>query len=387
MPSAWALDLTRLNTRLGRVLTGIDRVELAWARFLLDRDAPVFAIVRTRMGFLLLDRKGVETLCKAGVDHTASPEDAMAVLRANALARVTRLGLWRLTRHLPRGTVYLNFGHSNLNRRMMRAIRSVPGSHAYVLLHDAIPLDMPEVQRPGSTRKFTRKLRAARGADGFIFPSAAARDQVVAHLKPQPSQPLIVAPLGPGLPQADTQTAMPPRFVMVGTIEPRKNHDLIFDVWQDMIANPPPGGVPGLDIIGSPGWAEPETFTRLEALTATGHVRNLGPLGDAETASTLAASHGLLFPSLAEGYGLPALEALLQRIPVLCHPMPVFREVLGELPVYVPKRDIYHWRETITEMMGQERQQAERAKITAAVGEESLPTWDQHFNTVLTAIE
>lgn len=56
---ARCLDLSRLVSRVGRgPWTGVDRVEAAYARELLTREAPLFGLVRTSMGFVLLDRGG-----------------------------------------------------------------------------------------------------------------------------------------------------------------------------------------------------------------------------------------------------------------------------------------------------------------------------------------
>ncbi|MGB8815180.1 MAG: glycosyltransferase family 1 protein, partial [Paracoccaceae bacterium] len=58
-PNARLLDLSRLVSRLGReALTGVDRVELAYLTQLLTGAVPLFGLVRTSLGFVLLDAKG-----------------------------------------------------------------------------------------------------------------------------------------------------------------------------------------------------------------------------------------------------------------------------------------------------------------------------------------
>ncbi|MDZ7905899.1 MAG: hypothetical protein U5N55_09125 [Cypionkella sp.] len=59
MPAAFLLDVTRLTSRLGRgAFTGIDRVEAAYLAQFLAQDAPLFGLLRTNFGFLLLGRAG-----------------------------------------------------------------------------------------------------------------------------------------------------------------------------------------------------------------------------------------------------------------------------------------------------------------------------------------
>ncbi|MEL6701477.1 MAG: glycosyltransferase family 1 protein, partial [Pseudomonadota bacterium] len=103
---ARCLDITRLASRAGRPLTGVDRVELAYARAIAADDVPAFGLCKTRWGYLLLDTAGL----------AAFAEDRGDVRRVRSLARwrCTRLGLGRLLRRvLPPGSAYLNVGHSN----------------------------------------------------------------------------------------------------------------------------------------------------------------------------------------------------------------------------------------------------------------------------------
>lgn len=61
--AARLLDLTRLVSRFGSgPMTGVDRVEYAYLAHLLGLESAVFGLVRTRIGFALLDRSGVEAL-------------------------------------------------------------------------------------------------------------------------------------------------------------------------------------------------------------------------------------------------------------------------------------------------------------------------------------
>jgi len=61
-PTARLLDITRLSTRAGRVLTGVDRVELAYLKQIASDGVPAFALCRTALGFVLLDRDGMQAL-------------------------------------------------------------------------------------------------------------------------------------------------------------------------------------------------------------------------------------------------------------------------------------------------------------------------------------
>jgi len=404
MAPAHLLDLTRLVSRLGRAaLTGVDRVELAWAERLLEGEAcegiPLFALVRTAWGFCLLDRRGVEkvlavthgaALGKADLLGRISRRNAPLRARAEALARresvmrCTVPGLARMLRRLPSGTTYFNMGHANLTPRVMAAQRGP----RVVLIHDTIPLDHPEFTRPGVPQVFARKLAAAPHADLIVHTAQATRvltEAQMARFGPLPAG--VVAPLGVGLPAAGGFD-LPgldrnrPFFVTVGTIEPRKNHALLLDVWEALAARHAPEAMPQLVTAGSRGWLNRAVFARLDARPP--HVIEAPGLSDPALAGLLQASQGLLFPTLAEGFGLPPLEAAGLGVPLIVSDLPVLRETLGDLAVYLSPTDVYSWMETIERAADGRHGWGEGVRGQATTGgRRAVPDWTTHFNTVL----
>lgn len=407
MPAARLLDLTRLVSRVGRgPPTGIDRVELAYLGRLLRQPEPLFALVRTTLGFALLDRTGAEAL-QARVTGAAvwGPADLLgclsqrhAPLRARAEADLRRLALGRarpgglarlLARHLPTGTAYLNVGHSDLVQVVFDAVRCLPGARITVMIHDTIPLDHPEFAAPGMPAAFAARLqRVAAAADLVLYNSAHSRKTAEAAFDRWGRVPPgLVAPLGVE-PMPPDPTLLPPGldlarpyFLALGTIEPRKNLGFLVDLWDDLGRDPPPGGMPTLWIVGQRGWAGPDLLARLDALPPGGAVCELGGLPDGAVAALMAGAAGLLFPSLAEGYGLPPIEAAAMGVSVVCNTLSVYRETLGNYPVYAPVRDSYLWRKAVTDLT------ARAAGSSGATGQRQTavpaPSWDTHFKPVL----
>jgi glycosyltransferase involved in cell wall biosynthesis len=110
-------------------------------------------------------------------------------------------------------------------------------------------------------------------------------------------------------------------ILMVGTIEPRKNH----------IGALRALSIPGVDlplvIVGRRGWEwEPvvETISRLH-LGSRAH--EVGFLPDHLLPSVYASASVVLYPSWYEGFGLPVLEGLASGAPVVASDLPVFREI------------------------------------------------------------
>jgi glycosyltransferase involved in cell wall biosynthesis len=300
---------------------------------------------------------------------------AETAARAVAVAGTWRGGLARLLRPLPAGLSYLNLGHANLTPGVMRAVRTRPGGRVAVLLHDTIPLDHPAFASHGTPAAFARKLAVAEGADLLIFSTHAAREAARRHLRRMPAS--VIAPLGADVPRPDPASAMPglrhPYFLMLGTIEPRKNHALILDVWAQL---PDP---PGLVIAGRRGWADAAVLARLDALKARlPQVIEATGLPDPAVAALLRDAAALLFPSLSEGFGLPPVEALALGTPVIAADLPVLREVLGGNAVYLPPTDPYPWSQEILRLLSDP--QPRRAPVLP------LP-WESHVNAVLRTMQ
>ncbi len=373
MAHAFLLDLTRLISRLGRgALTGIDRVEAAYLAHLLAVPEPLFGLIRTRWGFLLLGRAG----CAAVQEMLAQPipkANALAALRPLALARRPHFMLGNLLARVPQRAVYFNVGHSNLTAATLRAIQRA-GITSAVLIHDTIPLDHPEFARAGTHAPFAAKIAAtARHADAVTHISADARAKTEGHFaKAGRVPPAILAPLGVTLaaPTPAPITPTPPYFIALGTIEPRKNLKLLFDLWPKL-----PSPAPQLVVIGGKGWADAALFAQMLALQNSGHVLHAENLPDGAVASLLQGASALLFPSLAEGFGLPPLEAAGLGTPVIASDLPVLREVCGDYPVYLDPQGSYSWMETIQSL----------CQTSKAGGKkQNLPTWADHFKAVLT---
>ncbi|MCX7646352.1 MAG: glycosyltransferase [Rhodobacteraceae bacterium] len=394
------LDLTRLVSRVGRgPLTGIDRVELAYLdRFLADPE-PVRFLVATRRRFLVLDRPAGRAFRERLAGSLPwGPPDLAALLaprlpwprrlaeaslrrEAEAAARPGRLGA-----HLPLGVAYYNVGHANLSAALLAELGAVPGTLRTVLIHDTIPVDHPEFSRPEASAAFAGKLAAvSAGADRVIYVSEEARRTAEAHFRRLGRVPPgEVAHIGVTLAAPDPATPLPPGpyFVTLGTIEPRKNHAFLLDVWEALAERLPADRLPRLLILGSRGWCSEALFRRLDSHPLRGTViLERAGLSDAAVAALVAGAAGLLHPSLAEGFGLPPLEAAARGVPVLAAPLPVWRETLGEFGVYLPVGDRYSWARAI-EGLAEERARAGR---TGALRPALVPpAWEAHFRAALT---
>lgn len=396
--SAHLLDVTRTVRRAGLRPTGIDRIERAYIDQLIDDPAPLFGLVRTKLGFLLLDKAGCERLLThcdkpiwkksdviSWVSRSGGVERAITEsgLRKIALERALPAGLTKmLGRHLPPGAWYLNVGQSQFNDRVIHALRQCEGVRIGVYVHDTIPLDWPEFQTPTSRQAFKGFFaKVDHHADLVLCNSQDTRSHILNHANEL--TPDRVNVLVPGMP--DIRAGIPPDgpwtgapyFLAIGTIEPRKNIGFLLDVWDGLTGD----DAPHLILCGRRGWMNEDVFARLDQ--GPPRVHELSELNDETMWGLLKNSNGLLFPSLAEGFGYPALEAERLKVPLICNPLPVFKEVLGDTPIYAGESDCYVWREEINKLAQRRRDRSGERYWDMSF---ESPTWQDHFNQLFTAL-
>ena len=393
------LDISRLLSRSSaNVPTGIDRVELAYARYLLSH-----APEQTR--FCAMHPIGVMGMINGTVARRfikalevqwgqSVPGRPAAPLRG-----VINRGLfWRRPRTLPLGTVYLNVSHHHLTRpRVVDAFLRQTGARFVVMIHDLIPIDYPEYSRPREPARHEVRLETvARYADAIIVPSHYVRESVCRHLAAKSANiPVYAVPHGVDATHQlshhaelnaslRTQLAGRPYFVCLGTIEPRKNHLLLLNVWRRLVERDP-SSAPVMVIVGKRGWENENILDLLDRAPALkGHVIECQSLADTEVQTLLKGSSGLLFPSFVEGFGLPLAEALSLGVPALCSDIPVLREVGGKAARYLDPLDGPAWMDAIMRYaaLGSDRQ-----KHTLQTENFSALSWDESVAQALKQIK
>jgi glycosyltransferase involved in cell wall biosynthesis len=367
------IDITRLLGRAmqKRLPTGVDRVGLEYVRHY-GHDAD--ALVRYAGRWVFLRGRDAQTLF-AGLLHPNAP----------FLTEVRRLvgKAYCLNWTPPRtGTLLLNAGHSGLDSYDYRDQVHKYQLKAFYLLHDLIPVQYPEYSRAGEAERHVRRLEVmlTSGA-GIIAISQDTLQQLRAYARNtrQVLPPAKVALLGPAsLVAADQQRPLnKPYFVMLGTIEPRKNHSLILHVWRELVKSLG-DQAPTLVIIGQRGWECEQVIDLLERSPGLkNHVIEHANCSDAALAAWLGHAQALLFPTFAEGYGMPLVEALAQQCPVIASHLPVFHEIAGDVPDYLNPLDGLGWSQAIIDYSFSVSPR--RATQLARIKRFKAPSWSEHF--------
>ena len=387
------LDLSRLMSRtLHAMPTGIDRVELVYARTLLGLipDRLHFAAVNPYGLYGRLPREAVVRFLDETEARWASQEKpgrrAMMLGAARSLARLRPRRVPPPAPGTRRYYVQASPHHLDRPDRVRVKLRA-EGARFICLVHDLIPIEFPEYARPNGAATHQRRIRTmAALADGLIANSEATARSMTRFLNgSRPAPPLRIAHLGcdplPG--GGEAAPPMPrPYFVVLSTIEPRKNHLLLLNIWRRMIETLGPERTPHLAIVGRRGWENENVVDMLERCVAIqDHVHEFSGLSDRSVSMLLRHARALLCPSFAEGFGMPVTEALLCGTPVICSDLPALREAGGMVPDFIDPLDGPEWIRAImdysADKAGRRDRQLDRLNGWTA------PGWHGHIGVLL----
>ena len=308
-------DLSRLISRAGRETpTGIDRVELAYAEHLVAESRPLCFTILTPLGhFGLLPRAAAEDYVRALAEvwrHSASPAQNQRAIRLARRLRGAALlhgERWLGTRFRSEAghPAYLLVSHHHLERRRIIARLKQKAQARFVcLIHDLIPIAYPEYALPGQDQKHRRRIEtAAVLADAVVVNSTITRDTFQPYLdRAGRMPPVVIAPFGADLrapPSTRPAPLKPPYFVCVSTIEARKNHLLLLNLWRQLAAELGEI-VPRLVLVGQRGWETENAIDMLERCPGLrGVVLERSSLPDTEVARLIVGAQALLLPSFA----------------------------------------------------------------------------------------
>ena len=215
-------------------------------------------------------------------------------------------------------------------------------------IHDLSYLIVPEFAHPDLRRYLERAVpdtiaRASR----IVAVSETTRRDIIERYRVDPERVATIyngvddwfqAPGTAAVERALEQFGLRrPYFLMVGTVEPRKNHltalrafTTLYEQRRDVT----------LVIVGSPGWLAEPIVAEIEKASKSMPVRYLRFVDDTWIPALYAGSIGLLAPSWYEGFGLPVLEAMACGAAVISSDRGALPEVAGEAAIIVPPGDI-----------------------------------------------
>jgi glycosyltransferase involved in cell wall biosynthesis len=267
-----------------------------------------------------------------------------------------------------------------------------PPCRLAAMFHDAIPVKWPHITWPQSVQRHPEYMKLLAGFDRCWAISAATKRDFEGFWRwqgtPQKAR-VDVIELGAdfdGGKRVQRDPVIPPArpaLLCVGIVEPRKNQSFLLDVaeelWRERLDFE-------LHVVGrvNPHFGKP-IQARMRALQRrTGHFHFHEAAGDRELGRLYAAARAVVFPTIAEGCGLPLLEALWRGVPCVCSDLPVLRENADAGGCLVAKvNDPADWtarlRTVLTDAAACRRLQAEAMS-------RPLPRWADTAQTLRSAL-
>lgn len=388
MTSDVVIDITRLLGLYfeGKLPTGVDRVSLAYIGHYRYRAR---ALVRWRAMSGLFSKSTSLAVFAALQNWNFSQFSQNRVLVAVGVMSC----IWRGN---AKGAVLLHTGHNDAESEAFWRNVRWHNLRPVFFVHDLIPITHPQYCRTGEPERHAQRLDRMLDGAAVIANSQSTLEQLklYAQSKGRVIPPSSVALLAVGAQfasscvqnssiSAEENSIAPPLidlaspyFVVLGTVEPRKNHSLLLRVWQAWGPD-----AAQLVVIGQPGWDNEPVIAQLQDSKAqNSRVTWIKNAKDELMKRVLADAQALLFPSYVEGFGIPMAEALALGTPVIANNLKVYREFAGNVPDYLGLEDDKSWLQAVQNYAAIDsplrRAQIERLKL------HRLPTWQQHFEKV-----
>jgi glycosyltransferase involved in cell wall biosynthesis len=223
-----------------------------------------------------------------------------------------------------------------------------PGVPAVVTVYDLIPLLFPQIasRRTRLLFRWTTALALRVASHVIVISQATCRDLLVFyHLSPQKVTAIPLAADSDFHPQPPTEVervhrkyALPEDYILyLGINKPHKNLVRLIDAFSRII---PHDSRLTLVIAGVWDSRYPEPRRRVVTLGLENTIRFLGPVPEADLPALYAGAALFVLPSLYEGFGLPALEAMACGAPMACSNTSSLPEVAGDAALYFDPADV-----------------------------------------------
>jgi glycosyltransferase involved in cell wall biosynthesis len=220
-------------------------------------------------------------------------------------------------------------------------------------VHDLIAIKWPELYEPHVEHHDRAVLNSITAADVVTCVSEATRDDLCEHTGISPdrvhvthlaaSRELFQRRSDPEeLQRALIKYSLPetPYILALGTLKPGKNFATTISAFARLVSSERIQDL-SLVLVGVRGWDVDAIFAAaLDANQVRGRIHFTGFVEDADLATLYSGATAFVFPSLYEGFGLPALEAMQCGVPVVASNTSSLPEVVGDAGILVDPKDV-----------------------------------------------
>ena len=250
------------------------------------------------------------------------------------------------------------------------------------IVYDLLPLSHPEYFPRWVPLAMSLYYKVVREASGCGFISEYTRDTYYSRLKRARSHEGVVLALGSDSlgPRVETpRLDRPLTFSVLGTIEPRKNHELILEAFAPLLRQVK---ALRLNFIGKMGWVDREFAQKVHNMAADKSVgfEFYSVLDDHAIRRCVSEARATIYVSTAEGYGLPPVESLWLGTPVIASATIPSLQPLGNTGIhYVEPLNAHNLRQAVLAFLD-DTYANQKTEETAHL---NLPTWHSFTQEVV----
>lgn len=269
---------------------------------------------------------------------------------------------------------------------------ALPPCRLAAVFADAIPIRFPHITWPHSVQRHAEYMKLLAGFDRSWGISRATRDEFLAFWRWQgvvPKGSVEAVELGADFDGSPRVTRSPvptgrPSLLAVGIVEPRKNQMFLLDVaealWRDGVDF-------DLHVVGrmNPHFGPPIVDRMRRLQQRERRLRYHAGAPDGTLQKLYANATAVVFPTIAEGCGLPLLEALWRGVPCVCSDLPVLRENAdGGGCVPLPVNDEGAWRDALRRFLANP---SEQIRLREEAVRRPLPRWSDTAARIRAGLE
>ncbi len=247
------------------------------------------------------------------------------------------------------------------------------------IFHDAIPLKLPRITWPQSVARHPGYMKMLAGFDHVWAVSHASRQELLDYwnwLGLTTHAEVEVLGLGADFGGRERRTGGPiqsvPSLLCVGILEPRKNQQFLLRVCERLWTE---GFEFELNLVGrvNPHFGKPIRNQIKQLQKRQGGLHFHEGATDVVLEQLYAQARAVVYPTIAEGCGLPVLESLWRGVPCVCSDLPVLHEsAIGGGVEMVALNDENAWVDALRRILTDDHHHA--SLVTAAMNK-PLSTW------------
>ena len=370
-------DISRLLSKKDTPFpTGIDRVDIAYAAWIVENEEFVIFVKQDNGEFIIVPQ--YEAIKLINILSTQWNSSIIITNKRKKNNYHNHKTLYNYLHNTSDICVYINVSHKFTYVEELINCSTMPNFYSVFYIHDIIPITHPQYVREGDSERMDRNLNTILTFSSLILVNSKyTKDTIYKYCSRNniytPDIRILTIGCEDIFKKSIDYTLFNKKFFLyVSTIEPRKNHRLLLSVWRKLYKY---YGIdtPKLILIGKYGWNVENLAYELRSDPIAKHcIRQYDYIDDKLMFLLLNSCEATLNPSHVEGYGMPAIESLAMQKLTLCSDIAAYKESTKGAAIYLDPDDVSAWYAAICRII-------DGKKETEFKNNFKVPTWKTHF--------